>query len=376
MGFEQERKIMFVVASRPNFMKVAPLVKEAKKQNLNFSILYTEQHKSELMSEVFFKELDIPKPDFSLGLKEKVKKASKFRKGLALITSIPEARRIIKRANPRIVVVVGDVVSSAYIAVICKWLQIPVAHVEAGLRSFNRKMPEERARKIIDRCSKIFFTTEESATKNLFNEGKNAGVFFVGNVMIDTLKSEINKIEKIGFHKKLKLKKGYYGIATFHRHENITSKRKLEEFLEILRLVTQKTKILYPIHPSTKKQLEKFGIFNTLKRINNLEVIEPLGYLQMLSLVKNSKFVITDSGGLQEETTFLGIPCLTLRDETERPCTVEEGTNTIVGLDKKKIMYTLEEIYLGKYKKGKIPKNWDGNTAKRIIQILKHNGLR
>ncbi len=371
MKKQKELKLMFVVASRPNFMKIAPLVKEAQKQKIKFSIFYTEQHKSELMSKVFFKELEIPKPDFNLNLKNKSKKNTKFSKGMRFILSIPRTISILKKDNPNIVIVVGDVISSSYVASISRLLRIPIAHVEAGLRSFNNKMPEEKSRKIIDKFSGLLFTTEKAANQNLLKEGKSQNkIFFVGNIMIDSLINKIGEAKKINYYKKLKLKDKSYVVLTFHRHENINNKKRLLNILDVVNKISKKIKIILPLHPSTKKQLIRFNLLNKLNSIKNLKIINPISYNEMLSLVLNSKFVMTDSGGIQEETTFMKIPCLTLRTETERPVTVDVGTNTIVGFGIKKIEENVEKILNGTYKKGKIPELWDGKTAERIIKIL------
>ncbi len=373
MEKNNNKKIMFVVASRPNFMKVAPLIKEAKRQNLKFSILYTEQHKSELMSGVFFRDLNIPAPEFNLNLSSKVKNSSKLKKGLALIYLIPKARNIIKKEKPGIVVVVGDVVSSAYMTIITKSLRIKIGHVEAGLRLKKEKTIEEISRRAIDKFSNLFFTTEKYANFNLINEGKTKEkIFFVGNVMIDSIIQNIDEIKKTRYYKKLNLKKKKYAVLTFHRHENITNKNRLFFLIKIAREISKKIKIIFPLHPATKKRLLKLNLFNKLKTIKNLKIISPLGYKNMINLILNSKFVMTDSGGLQEETTFLKIPCLTLRNETERPITVEIGTNTIVGFDIKKLRDSIDKILIGEYKNGKLPMLWDGKTAKRIIKILKN----
>jgi len=366
-------KIMFIVASRPNFMKIAPLVKEAQKQKVEMSIFYTEQHKSKTMTGDVAKELEVPEPDYSLGLKNKAKNGSKIIKGLAFIRSVMEARRIIKRDNPSVIVVVGDVVSSAYIALIARNTGFPVAHVEAGLRSFNMKMPEERARKIIDRISDLLFIPEEIARINLLKEGKEKErIHFVGNIMIDSLKKHIAKSKRDHCHKKFGLKKNEYGVITFHRHENITNKFRLKFFIKSLKLMSKEIKLIFPLHPSTKKQLIKSGLIGKLLEVNNLKIVEPVGYGEMLSLIFDSKFVVTDSGGIQEEATYLGVPCLTMRTETERPITVEIGTNTVIGFNEEKLQDNLSQIINKQYKKGKIPPLWDGKTAERIIKVIKN----
>jgi UDP-N-acetylglucosamine 2-epimerase (non-hydrolysing) len=363
--------LMFVVASRPNFMKVSPLIRETKKARINFSILYIGQHKNELMSDVFFKECQLPPPNFTLNLQKKEKMKSKTRMGLDFVGLIPKTISILKKANPKMVVVVGDVVASAYIALIAKLLRIPLAHVEAGLRSFNRKMPEEKARKIIDKCSSIFFTTEEIGNKNLSKMGvKKEKIFLVGNVMIDNLVWSKNKIRNNSILKKLKIKKREYGLLTIHRAETINNKIRLIKIFNILNKMCKEIKIIFPLHPRTKEKIKSFKLEALLP---NLKVISPLGYFDLITLQKNAKFVLTDSGGLQGESTFFQIPCLTLRQETEHLSTIKEGSNTLVGFDGVKIKENINKILKGKYKKGKTPEFWDGKSSKRIIKILKNN---
>ena len=370
-------KLMFVVASRPNFMKIAPLVHEAKNEGLAFSIFHTGQHSGELMSDVFFRELNIPKPTYNLGLGSKTKLESKVGKVFFLIRNIIKTRKIMREYAPDVVIVVGDVFSSAYATIIAKTLKIKVAHVEAGLRSFNNKMPEEKSRRIIDKYADLLFTTEEEASKNLIKEGKKESrIFLVGNVMIDSLIDNLKKLKANNYAKKLDLKKNGYAILTLHRHENINNKRRVISILDAISEVSKKIKVIFPLHPSTKKQLINYKLLDKLKNIFGLKIIDPLGYKDMLSLVKNAKFVITDSGGLQEETTYLKIPCLTIRTETERPITVSVGTNTIVGFDKKKIIFNVDNILKNKYRKGKTPNFWDGKASKRIIEIVKKYPLK
>ena len=364
---------MFVVASRPNFMKIAPLIKEAKKRKINFSILYTEQHKSESMTGIFSRELNIPKPDYSLGLKAKVGKLSKNRKLMAFFSSIPHLISILRKDKPDYVIVVGDVISSAYVALIAKKIGLNVAHVESGLRSFNNEMPEEKARIIIDNNSELLFTTEESANEHLKKEGVNEKkIFFVGNIMIDSLSLKLKEAEKLDYYKKFKLKKKDYAILTFHRHENLNGAYKINKFILFIKEISKKVEIVYPLHPAAKIQFKKFDKIEELNKIKNIKIIEPVGYLAMLNLMLNSKFVMTDSGGIQEETTFLKIPCLTLRTETERPVTVKIGTNTVVGLNKIYCLNKIREIEVGLYKKSSIPRFWDGKTAERILEIIKN----
>ncbi|MFH1326504.1 MAG: UDP-N-acetylglucosamine 2-epimerase (non-hydrolyzing) [archaeon] len=371
MSKKKELKLMFLTASRPNFMKISPLIKEAKKQKIKYSIFYIGQHQSEEMTGVFAKEFGFPKPNFFLNLQKQARKNSKVRKVIGLIQLIPKTIRIIKSSNPTIIVVVGDVASSAYIAILSKFLRIHVAHVEAGMRSFDIKMPEEKARRIIDNVSKFLFTTEKIANQNLLEEGKREkDIFLVGNIMIDNLIENLKISKKSKILKKLKLKKKNYVLLTMHRVETINDKENLRELLEILYDLGKEIKIVMPIHPRTKEKIKRYKLENLTK---NFMILPPQGYLNILKLQENAKFVLTDSGGIQSETTFLKVPCLTLRKETEHICTIEEGSNTLVGRDPKKIKENVQKILQNKYKKNKIPKYWDGKTSERIIKILKNS---
>lgn len=359
-------KIISVVGTRPNFVKISPLVKEMNKHpEIMHLLVHTGQHYNATMSNFFFDDLEIPKPDINLG----VGSDSDARQTAKIMFAF---EKILLKEKPDLAIVVGDVNSTFAAAVTAKKCGIKVAHVEAGLRSFDMTMPEEINRILTDHVSDFLFTTEESGNKNLINEGIGKDkIFFVGNVMIDTLLSHREKAKKSKkIMDKLKIKKNSYCILTLHRPSNVDKKDSLTCILDILNKIQQKIKIIFPIHPRTLKNIKKFGLNGRIKKLKNLILTEPLGYLDFLHMMNNSKFVITDSGGIQEETTILGVPCITLRDNTERPVTVEQGTNIIVSTDKNKIIKAAEKTINGAKINGRVPKLWDGNASKRIVDIL------
>ena len=271
--------------------------------------------------------------------------------------------------------VVGDVNSTIACALVAKKLFIDVVHVEAGLRSFDMNMPEEINRILTDQLSDFLFTSEKSANKNLKKEGiEKSKIFFVGNIMIDTLITNIEKSKSMDFYKQFNLEKSAYAIITLHRPSNVDNIEELSKVVKILNLVGNKIKVIFPIHPRTKNN---FDIFKLIDKINkkNVTLIDPVGYLEFLSLMMNSKFIVTDSGGIQEEASFLKIPVLTMRDNTERPITIKKGTNTLIGTDINKLITNIDKILSNSYKKGKFIKKWDGKTAERIFSILKREYL-
>ena len=358
-------KIMNVVGTRPNFIKIAPLIREmGKHKEIKQVLVHTGQHYDEAMSKAFFEDLEIPKPDINLG----VGSASDAVQTAKIML---EFEKILAKEKPDLVVVVGDVNSTFAAAITAKKCGIKVAHVEAGLRSFDMAMPEEINRILTDRVSDFLFTTEESGNKNLINEGidKNK-VFFVGNVMIDTLLNHKEKAKKSKILSKLKLSKNDYAVLTLHRPSNVDNKKSLNCNLDILNKISQKIKIIFPVHPRTLKNIKKFELDKKIKNLKNIALTEPLGYLDFLCLMSNSKFIITDSGGIQEETTILGVPCVTMRNNTERPVTVKEGTNILVSTNKDKIVIACNKLIQYANIKGKIPKLWDGRAAERIVKIL------
>lgn len=355
-------KIINVVGARPNFMKIAPIVSEMKSypKLINQILVHTGQHYDENMSKLFFKDLQLPEPDIYLG----VGSGSHAEQTAKIMV---EFERIAIKEKPDLIVVVGDVNSTLACALVASKLHIPVAHVEAGLRSFDRRMPEEINRVLTDAISDYLFTTEENAEKNLLNEGRpKNSIFFVGNVMIDTLLENKTKADKSSILSTLSLTPGKYALLTLHRPENVDDKIKFQNILEALTEIAKLIKIIFPIHPRTVKKMNEFG-FN---KNNPLVMVDPLGYLDFLKLMSQSKFVLTDSGGIQEETTILGVPCLTLRENTERPITISHGTNTLVGIDKDRIIKKSLALLNSSPTVMKTPPLWDGKAAKRIVEII------
>ena len=357
-------KILSVVGTRPNFIKISSLVKEIKNNNIQHTLVHTGQHYDREMSKLFFDDLKLQKPDFNLGV-------GSGTYGQQIGRIIMDIEPIMIREQPDIVIVVGDVNSTFVGALVAKQLGFKVAHVEAGLRSFDMSMPEEINRILTDRISDFLFTTEESANSNLLNEGiPKDKIHFVGNVMIDTLLEHKKKSHNSKILEKLKITKKDYCTATIHRPSNVDNKKSFEKIISIINKIQKNFKVVFPIHPRTQKNLEIFGLEKTMGNMKNLVVTEPLGYLDFISLMDNSKFVVTDSGGIQEETTMLGVPCVTLRKNTERPVTLNEGTNMLVSTDQNKIITICKAIIQDRKVKGKIPKFWDGKSSKRIIKIL------
>lgn len=370
-----KKTIVSFVGARPNFMKLAPVHREL----LNYSslfrhiIIHTGQHYDVKMSEVFFKEFKIPRPHINL-------EVGSADHGVQTAKIIIEAEKLLYRLQPDLVLVYGDVNSTAAVSLACSKVYlkngkpIPVGHIEAGLRSNDRTMPEEINRIVTDSLSELFFVTEESAVRNLLTAGiRRKKIFFVGNTMIDTLDWIIQKAEKSKILKELCLIEKSYTLITLHRPSNVDNITNLKEIIESLRKLSSvypETSIVFPIHPRTLKMINKFGLQRILYSIPTLIILDPLGYTDMIALMKNSKYVITDSGGIQEETTKLKIPCITLRNTTERPVTIEIGTNTLSKVDRDKILKVVNLIEKGKYKKGQVPKYWDGKAAQRIIKTL------
>jgi UDP-N-acetylglucosamine 2-epimerase (non-hydrolysing) len=368
-------KIINVVGARPNFMKIAPLMSEYKKHpSIHPILVHTGQHYDEEMSDLFFRQLEIPKPDVHLGV------------GSA--THAVQTAEVMKRfesvlvdSQPDLVVVVGDVNSTLACALTAVKLNIPAAHVEAGLRSFDRTMPEEINRILTDAIADYLFTTEKSANENLKNEGiAKEKIFFVGNVMIDTLLRHREKAKDSLILKQFGLDDGAiapYAVLTLHRPSNVDQNGTFEAILEGLSSLSKILPIIFPVHPRTKKQIDLLGLnryfitdYPGTRPRNGIYLLEPLGYLDFLHLMSHAKLVLTDSGGIQEETTVLGIPCLTLRNSTERPVTIEQGTNVLVGTRGDAIMAEAEKALDGAASERRIPELWDGKAANRIVKIF------
>jgi UDP-N-acetylglucosamine 2-epimerase (non-hydrolysing) len=359
-------KVLNVVGARPNLMKIAPLVKEMQRYpSIRHRLLHTGQHYDENMSQVFFNDLRIPQPEIYLGVGSGSHAEQTARLMIAL-------EKILLEERPDVVVVVGDVNSTMACAITSAKLWIPVAHIEAGLRSFDRKMPEEVNRLVTDALSDFLFTSSRDADENLLREGIPAEkIFFVGNVMIDTLNKHRARAEKLGTPAQYGLECGGYALLTLHRPSNVDMPDILAGILDALEIIQHDIPILFPAHPRTINCLAQFGFTQRLELIPNLRIVEPLGYLEFVDLMMHARLVLTDSGGIQEETTILGVPCLTLRENTERPITVTQGTNVLVGTDPARIVAAAQNVLAGHSQAGGVPELWDGHAAERIVAILR-----
>lgn len=352
-------KIISIVAARPNFMKIAPLAEAFKKYpKINPLIVHTGQHYDDSMSNSFFLELGIPKPDINLNVGSK----SYSQQTAEIMINF---EKVLLENKPYLVIVVGDVNSTIACALVASKLGIKVAHVEAGLRSFDKNMPGEINRILTDQLSDFLFVTEKDAIDNLVKEGIDRNkIHFVGNVMIDTLLKNKKKAKQKETISKLNLNPQEFILLTLHRPSNVDYKEKFEKILESLEEISKKMKIILPLHPRTKNNAEKINLLPKLKEITT--VIEPLSYLDNLNLMMHSKRVLTDSGSIQEETTILGVPYLTLRENTERPVTVKEGTNKVIGTNKDKIIEETLNILNNVNLNQNIPELWDGKASERI----------
>jgi len=394
--------ITIIAGARPNFMKIAPIIhaierrkaeggrRKGKASKIDYRLVHTGQHYDRNMSDSFFEELNIPEPDVNLSCNG----GTQAEQTAAIMVAFE--KELI--ANPAdLVMVVGDVTSTMACSIVAKKLNTKVAHVEAGIRSFDLTMPEEINRMVTDCLTDYFFTTSEFANNNL----KAAGVpleriFFVGNVMIDTLMANRNRFRKPDFFDTLQLREKNYLVLTLHRPANVDGGNKLENLLNAIILASRGIPVIFPVHPRTAKIIAGLSLSNIskspslplpcpskpwrrrispspLQSVQNLHLIGPLGYLEFNYLVEHSKAVITDSGGITEETTVMGIPCITLRNTTERPETISLGTNELIGSDPSGIKPALDKLFTGKWKKGTIPELWDGKTAVRIVDHLARN---
>src|SRR6266403_1027960 len=346
-------------------MKIAPILWEVRRRpGIEAYFVHTGQHYDEKMSRLFFEELHIPRPDIDLGVGS----------GSHAVQTAEVMKRfepVLRDQRPDAVVVVGDVNSTIACALTAVKLGVPVAHVEAGLRSFDRTMPEEINRILTDALADYLFVTEEDAIEHLLKEGRpRSSIFMVGNVMIDSLRHFLPIAQQTAIGDELALKNGAgwrrFGVLTLHRPSNVDSTEKLSQLLGAIDAVAAEMPVIFPVHPRTQQRLTQSGI----QHHPQLRLIPPVGYLDFLCLLSEAKLVLTDSGGIQEETTALGVPCLTLRENTERPITISEGTNLLVGTDPAKIIAAARDTLAGKGKTGRIPPLWDGQAAKRIVEIL------
>jgi UDP-N-acetylglucosamine 2-epimerase (non-hydrolysing) len=359
-------KVLNIVGARPNFMKIAPIYAEMKRRDSEFLpiIVHTGQHYDAAMSDSFFIDLGMPKPDVHLN----VGSASH---AVQTAKIMMEFEPIVLEHKPDWVLVVGDVNSTIACTLVCAKLGIKVAHVEAGLRSFDRTMPEEINRILTDSISDLLLTPSPDGNENLKKEGiPDEKVKLVGNVMIDSLLRNLKIAESSIIREELNLTENKYAVMTLHRPSNVDNKETFSGLLEALLKISERLPIIFPAHPRTRGKIEEFGFSEKVEN-SNIKLIEPLGYLDFMRLYSGAKLVLTDSGGLQEETTALGIPCLTLRENTERPITIEMGTNILVGTNPDKIKQTAFDVLANNNNKdAKIPPLWDGKTAERICDAL------
>ena len=358
--------ITIVAGARPNFMKIAPIINEIIKQNkygfdIDYSLVHTGQHYDKKMSGNFFNELNIPKPTLNLNAGG----GTQAEQTSAIMIRFED---YLFKNNTDLVLVVGDVNSTMACAIVAQKMCIKVAHVEAGIRSNDWTMPEEINRLVTDSITNYFFTTTKLASTNLLNSGHSKEkIFFVGNTMIDTLLANKLRFQKPAIWNDLKLKEKKYFIITLHRPSNVDKETKLVEFINEIIRSSSNMPLIFPVHPRTEKILKNLGVEHP-----RLHLINPMGYLEFNYLVERSFAVITDSGGITEETTVLGVPCLTLRDNTERPETVSIGTNELIGTSSKNIAPAMKILFNGQWKKGSIPDLWDGKCSERIVAILKN----
>lgn len=357
--------IHLVCAARPNFMKVAPLYHALKREEWAEPILvHTGQHYDPNMSGAFFKDLRLPNPDIYLDVKSG---SHAEQTGKVMIAY----EKILNDQKPDLVVVIGDVNSTMAATIAASKLGVKVAHLEAGLRSYDRNMPEEINRLVTDVLADILWTPSQDGSDNLAREGiATDKVHLVGNIMIDSLEMLREEIEAKPIYKKFGLEPQGYGVVTLHRPSNVDDPVMLKKICVMLQKVAEKIPLIFPIHPRTRKNMEKINLLSVLEKTKNLHLPDPLNYIRFMNLVFNCRYVITDSGGIQEETSYLGIPCLTLRENTERPITITHGTNQLCKLDDVKMKS--EEIIQSPLKETKLIDFWDGKTAERIVENLKN----
>ena len=357
-------KVLNVVGARPNFMKIAPIMRAMTQSALLEPILvHTGQHYDENMSTSFFEDLEIPRPDYDLGVGSGMRDEQ-----IAKIMSRFEP--LIAHERPNLVLVVGDVNSTVACARVAKSQGISIAHVEAGLRSFDESMPEELNRIETDELSDFLFVTEPSGMKNLRKEKVRGKAMLVGNVMIDSLCRYLPKARSMEACRDWGAEPGRYVLCTFHRPSNVDSAAALKDVMKILEFTAFRLPVLLPLHPRTEQSLREHGLYDKLAGREQITLLPPQGYLSFVSLLNSASAVITDSGGIQEETTYLGVPCITMRENTERPVTVEVGSNCLAGTRPGSVMAAIDRLFSGKKSTSSIPDYWDGRTAERIVAAL------
>lgn len=355
-------QILHVVGARPNFMKAAPVVRAlAEREGVHQTLVHTGQHYDVNMSDVFFQELGLPVPDVNL----EVGSGSHARQTAEIMTRIEP---VLVEQKPDLVVVYGDVNSTVAATLVCSKLLVSVAHVEAGLRSFDRTMPEEINRLLTDQVADLLFTPSPDGDENLLREGiAPAKIHLVGNVMIDTLIRLLPLAERHCTPERFHVQPRKYGLVTLHRPANVDDPQVLRTIVEALSTISEQVSLLFPVHPRTRQRLQQLGFAETRP---SLRLLEPLSYLDFLALQRTAAFVITDSGGIQEESTYLGVPCLTVRENTERPITLTLGTSCLVGRDMRKLQDCVQRVLAGDWQHGQVPPLWDGGTAQRIADVI------
>ena len=357
--------IDLIAGARPNFMKISPIIDAitaaaGEGKAITFRLIHTGQHYDKNMSGSFCEQLGIPEPDVNLGAGG----GTQAEQTAAIM--IGYEKLLMEGEKPNLCLVVGDVTSTMACTITAQKLHVKVAHVEAGIRSGDWSMPEEINRMVTDSITNYFFTTSEVANESLRKAGvEEDRIFYVGNTMIDTLLKHRPRFQKPEVWDTIGLEKGKYIVMTLHRPANVDQEEKLKELIQEIIDHSGGLPLIFPVHPRTKKMLQNLGISH-----DRLHMIDPLGYLEFNYLVESAKAVVTDSGGITEETTVMGIPCMTLRDNTERPETITEGTNELLGTDPKAIKPAMEKLFSGTWKQGQVPHLWDGETAKRIVEIL------
>ncbi len=357
-------KILIVVGTRPNFIKVTQFQKVNRQLGNPFDIkiVHTGQHYDDKMADVFFRQFELT-PDYFLNIPAKSANTQ-------MAEIMIRLEDVVREFQPHLIMVVGDVNSTFAAALTANKMEIKIAHIESGLRSFDRTMPEEINRILTDEITDYFFVTEQSGIDNLINEKKSKdSIFFVGNTMIDTLVAFEDKIRKSDVLQRLKIKPGEFALMTMHRPATVDHKEGLEKLIDLIEFITASIHLIFPIHPRTTNKLESFGLTERISKNKKLILTEPLDYFSFQKLTSECRLVVTDSGGIQEETTFRQVPCLTLRPNTERPSTITTGTNELVTFEIDLLKNHIDAILKGNGKKGAIPPLWDGQSTRRILEV-------